>query len=103
MIDTYTPEQLAEKYGHLTESEDPVRWFKRRLFDGRIPGKRLSRNIVVMTDKHIDLWLHGDEPAPAANPAVMEDSPAEPIVGILTSVSNRRRIKVASAAAAPIR
>lgn len=47
---------------------DGVRWLKRRIAAGQIPGKRLSRNVFVMTDKHIEQWLEGDA-APVAEPA----------------------------------
>ena len=91
----YTLEEVDREILQPLGLPDGVRWLKRRIVDGRIPGKRLSRNLFVMTEKHIDLWLHGDEPAPAAKPLVTDDSPPEPAVPVLTSVSNRRRIKSA--------
>ncbi|BDY31449.1 hypothetical protein [Mycolicibacterium mageritense] len=61
MINAHTPEQVAEAYAHIIPGEHKVRWLKDRLADGRIPSKRLTRNARVMTDKHIEQWLEGDD------------------------------------------
>lgn len=89
----YTLEEVDREILQLLGWADGVRWLKCRIAAGQIRGKRLSRNVFVMTEKHIDLWLHGDdEPTSAVPLVVVDDSPAGPIVG-LGSVSNRRRIK----------
>lgn len=96
MIKVYTLEEVDREILQPLGWTDGVRWLKRRIAAGQIPGKRLSRNVFVMTEKHVDLWLHGEEPTPAAKPVADEDSPAEPDVRFLaslSSVSNRRRIK----------
>lgn len=89
----YTLEEVDREILQPLGWTDGVRWLKRRIAAGQIPGKRLSRNVFVMTEKHIDLWLHSDdEPTSAAPLVIVDDSPAELLVG-LSSVSNRRRIK----------
>lgn len=91
----YTLEEVDREILQPLGWTDGVRWLKRRIAAGQIPGKRLSRNVFVMTEKHVDLWLHGEEPKPAANPVADEDPPAEPDVRFLSSLSSvsRRRLK----------
>ncbi|OFB37982.1 hypothetical protein BA059_16680 [Mycolicibacterium sp. (ex Dasyatis americana)] len=82
MIQAHALEVVAEAYADVIPAVDKVRWLKRRIKDGRIPGKRLSRNVVVMTDKHIEEWLNGDD-AP-------EPAPVEP-VSIVDGLAAHRR------------
>lgn len=94
MIEVYTLEEVDARILQPLGWTDGVRWLKRRIADGRIPGKRLNRNVFVMTDKHIDQWLHGDEPPSAA--VEPSEPPAEAPPGdILYGLSprSRRRLK----------
>lgn len=94
MIEAFTPAEVAEKYLGKFDLDDPERWLRRRLADGRIKGKWLSRKrgLVLMTEKHIELWLDGDE------------MPAVPVVAadegtVVSGVSGRaaaRRLRRAS-------
>lgn len=93
MTEVYTPAQVVERYlshGQLGEVKDPERWLRRRLADGRIPGKWLSRRrgLVVMTDKHIDQWLNGDE-----QPATPTESTETTAItaGVTTRAARRLR------------
>ncbi|AVO21651.1 excisionase [Mycobacterium phage TChen] len=86
MIEAYPVEQVADKY--LPHMKDRVRWMKRRLAKGEIPGKRLSRRVWVMTDAHIEEWLSG-----GGSPVVQEDHPVEPVepVSLVDGLSERAR------------
>ena len=73
MKPSYSPEQVAAE--HLpADWKDAVRWLKRRLASGEIPGKRISRGVWRMTDEDIEAWLSArDEPAaPAASVSVID-------------------------------
>lgn len=83
MIKAYPVAQVAREILEPLGWTDGERWLKRRIESGEIPGKRLSRNKFVMTDKHIEDWLNGDN-APEL------EAPAEP-VSIVDGLSARRR------------
>lgn len=84
MIKVYPVADVAREILEPLGWTDGERWLKRRIKAGLIPGKRLSRNKVVMTDKHIEEWLNGDN---APGDAVV----VEP-VSLADGLSSRRRI-----------
>lgn len=86
----YTIDQVVEKYLAHLGMKDPHRWLATRLKDGRIPGKPLcrKRGMWVMTDRHIDRWLNGDE-----SPEAPEVSPEDVQLGVTPRAS--RRLKTA--------
>ncbi|XAF37048.1 excisionase [Mycobacterium phage MKC-IRE-02] len=86
MIEAYPVEQVADKY--LPHMKDRVRWMKRRLKKGEIPGKQLSRSVWVMTDAHIEQWLSG-------GPPVAHQEPVEP-VSLVDGLSARSRRRLAA-------
>ena len=86
MIEAYPVEQVADKY--LPHMKDRVRWMKRRLKKGEIPGKQLSRSVWVMTDAHIEQWLSG-------GPSVAHQDPVEP-VSLADGLSARSRRRLAA-------
>lgn len=62
MIPSYSPEEVAA--AHLpAEWKDRVRWLKRRLKSGEIPGKKIGRGVYRMTDAHINAWLSSQDDA----------------------------------------
>lgn len=82
MKPSYSPEQVAAE--HLpSDWKDAVRWLKRRLASGEIPGKRISRGVWRMTDEDIEAWLSS------------RDQPAEPrpTVSVLDGLSPRSRAR----------
>ncbi|OBB15080.1 hypothetical protein A5761_15185 [Mycolicibacterium setense] len=83
MIKAYPVAQVAREILEPLGWTDGERYLKRRIAAREIPGKRLSRNVFVMTDKHIEDWLNGDD-APDL------EAPAEP-VSIVDGLSARRR------------
>lgn len=71
---SYSAEEVAQQ--HLpAEWKDRVRWLKRRLASGEIPGKQISRGVWRMTDDDIAAWL-GSRPVPSA--ASQLEPPAPP-------------------------
>lgn len=85
MKPSYSPEQVAAE--HLPPDwKDAVRWLKRRLASGEIPGKRISRGVWRMTDEDIEAWLS------ARDRPVVEQPP----VSILDGLSPRSRARRAS-------
>ncbi|MEW2478684.1 hypothetical protein AB0876_03760 [Mycobacterium sp. NPDC049093] len=84
MIKVYPVADVAREILEPLGWTDGERWLKRRIKAGLIPGKRLSRNKVVMTDKHIEEWLNGDN-------APSEVAVVEP-VSLADGLSSRRRI-----------
>ena len=84
MIKVYPVADVAREILEPLGWTDGERWLKRRIKAGLIPGKRLSRNKVVMTDKHIEEWLNGDN-APGDTGVV------EP-VSLADGLSSRRRL-----------
>lgn len=98
MIVVYQLEEVDREILQPLGWTDGVRWLKRRIAAGQIPGKRLSRNVFVMTDKHLEQWLEGDT-APVAKPASAPDPVAAPAVEepvtFLRNLSTRsaRRVK----------
>ena len=88
MTESFTPAEVAAKHLAGLGLADPERWLRRRLADGRIPCKWLSRRrgLVVMTDKHIDQWLNGDEQPTTAT----ESTEPAPITAGMTRRSARR-------------
>ena len=95
MIAAHTPEQVAETYLAGLGLKDPVRWLKRRLTTGHIPGKRLSRNVWVMTDRHIEAWLNTPTPVPVKAPRVVPDD-APLAAGLSARSAKRRRLEAAA-------
>ncbi|MDO3401929.1 hypothetical protein QWI29_17955 [Mycolicibacterium neoaurum] len=82
MKQSYPPEQVAAE--HLpSDWKDAVRWLKRRLASGEIPGKRISRGVWRMTDEDVEAWLS------------TRDKPAAPVaeVSVLDGLSSRSRAK----------
>lgn len=93
MITSHTLEAVAA--AHLPkEWKNPVRWLKERLAAGEIPGKELSRGVWVMTDKHIEAWLEGGEPAKKVEPQP-EPEPVMPLVEGLSRRSHARIVRSA--------
>lgn len=88
MIKVYPVADVAREILEPLGWTDGERWLKRRIKAGLIPGKRLSRNKVVMTDKHIEEWLNGDS-APA------EEAPSD-VVSLADGLSERARRRLAS-------
>ncbi|MFV8266426.1 hypothetical protein ACNQR9_25755 [Mycolicibacterium peregrinum] len=84
MIKVYPVADVAREILEPLGWTDGERWLKRRIKAGVIPGKRLSRNKVVMTDKHIEEWLNGDN-APG-DTAVVEP------VSLADGLSSPRRL-----------
>lgn len=93
MIVSHSLETVAAL--HLpAEWSDGVRWLKRRLASGEIPGKQLSRGVWRMTDSDIAAWLERrDQPVRDVEPAA--DVPVTSIVDGLSRRS-RRRVQVVS-------
>lgn len=92
---SYSAEEVAAQ--HLpAEWKDRVRWLKRRLASGEIPGKQISRGVWRMTDDDIAAWLGS---RPAATEQTVADEPALPSpVSFLDALSpaSRARVKQAS-------
>lgn len=87
MIRTYSPEEVAA--AHLPDEwTDRVRWLKRRLASGEIPGKRISRGVWRMTDADIEVWL-------AKRSEVVEEEQPAPF-SVIEGLSSRSRAKRAS-------
>lgn len=87
MIKVYPVADVAREILEPLGWTDGERWLKRRIalppgHPEMVPGKRLSRNVFVMTDKHIEEWLNGDN-AP-------ESTPVEP-VSIVDGLAAHRR------------
>ena len=62
---SYSAEEVAQQ--HLPDEwKDRVRWLKRRLASGEIPGKQISRGVWRMTDDDIAAWL-GARTTPTVN------------------------------------
>jgi hypothetical protein len=86
MTATHTLAEVAAM--HLpAEWKDGVRWLKRRLAAGEIPGKRLNRNTWVMTDAHIEQWLNTPT---APEPVAAQPEPLTVIDGL--STRSRKRL-----------
>lgn len=95
MITSHTLEAVAD--AHLPkEWKNPVRWLKERLAAGEIPGKELSRGVWVMTDKHIEEWLEGGEPAKRVVPE--SDPVPEPSVPLIEGLSRRSHARIVRSA-----
>lgn len=88
MIKAYPVSQVAREILEPLGWTDGERYLKRRIAAREIPGKRLSRNVFVMTDKHIEEWLNGDD-APA------DDAPSD-VVSLADGLSERARRRLAS-------
>ncbi|OMB98519.1 hypothetical protein A5746_14360 [Mycolicibacterium conceptionense] len=86
MIKVYPVADVAREILEPLGWTDGERWLKRRIKAGVIPGKRLSRNKVVMTDKHIEEWLNGDNA-----PGDVAADVVEP-VSLADGLSSPRRI-----------
>ncbi|WP_216622558.1 hypothetical protein [Mycolicibacterium fortuitum] len=84
VIKAYPVSQVAREILEPLGWTDGERYLKRRIAAREIPGKRLSRNVFVMTDKHIEEWLNGDN-APG-DTAVVEP------VSLADGLSSPRRI-----------
>lgn len=91
MIRSYTVEEVAE--AHLpAQWSDRVRWLKRRLASGEIPGKRLNRNTWVMTDEDIETWLMTrDTPPRSATGPTIDSSGAGDRALVINGLSARSR------------
>ncbi len=91
MIVSYSVEEVAAQ--HLpAEWKDGVRWLKRRLASGEIPGKLISRGVWRMTDADIAAWLQTrDQPAAPLAPA--DDGGGMP-ASIVDGLSRRSRRRV---------
>ena len=88
---SFTVEEVAAE--HLPETwKDPVRWMKRRLASGEIPGKRLNRTTWVMTEADVEKWLTSRTATPVAAPA---DAPVVDLADGLSERSRRRLQKTA--------
>ncbi|WAY18442.1 hypothetical protein OF855_24710 [Mycolicibacterium fortuitum] len=88
MIKAYPVAQVAREILEPLGWTDGERYLKRRIAARKIPGKRLSRNVFVMTDKHIEEWLNGDD-APA------DEAPSD-VVSLADGLSERARRRLAS-------
>lgn len=95
---SYSAEEVAAQ--HLpAEWKDRVRWLKRRLAAGEIPGKKISRGVWRMTDEDIAAWL-GSPTVPVDNldeepqPGTAHHAPVSFIDGL--SPGSRARVKRAS-------
>lgn len=90
MKQSYSLEQVAAE--HLPAGwKDGVRWLKRRLASGEIPGKRISRGVWRMTDEDVEAWLSSRNQH--AGPSSGDERPA---VSILDGLSSRSRARRAS-------
>lgn len=90
MIRSYSPEQVAAV--HLPEEwKDRVRWLKRRLATGEIPGKRISRGVYRMTDEDVEAWLQARNAANTAPQA--ETVQTEATVSVIDGLSSRTRAR----------
>lgn len=91
---SYSAEEVAEQ--HLpAEWKDRVRWLKRRLASGEIPGKQISRGVWRMTDDDIAAWL-GARPEPVS-PADRESAPSAAVhapVSFVDGLSQGSRARV---------
>lgn len=96
MINAHTPEQVVEAYAHIIPGEHKLRWLKDRLADGRIPSKRLTRNVRVMTDKHIEKWLEGEEPGPVKK--VEAEPKPQPAASVVSGLSRRSHARIVRSA-----
>lgn len=95
---SYSAEEVAAQ--HLpAEWKDRVRWLKRRLASGEIPGKQISRGVWRMTDDDINTWLESrpstqhtaDEDRPSQVSAAVSPSPVSFLDGL--SSGSRARVK----------
>lgn len=93
MISAHTPEQIVEAYAHIIPGEHKLRWLKDRLADGRIPSKRLTRTVRVMTDKHIEKWLEAEESAERVAP----QPESEPVTSLIEGLSRRSHARIVRA------
>ena len=90
MLESYSPEEVAA--AHLpAEWKDRVRWLKRRLKSGEIPGKRIGRGVYRMTDAHIAEWLSRQDDS-----GVEDDVQEIASVSIIDGLSARSRARRAS-------
>lgn len=87
---SYSAEQVAAE--HLPEEwSDRVRWLKRRLASGEIPGKQISRGVWRMTEAHIAAWLVERETETDSAPVEVD----EEFTAGLSERSKRRLLRTA--------
>jgi hypothetical protein len=89
---SYSAEEVAAQ--HLpVEWKDRVRWLKRRLASGEIPGKQISRGVWRMTDDDIAAWL-GSRPAPTAEEKPADTRTVHAPISFIDALSQGSRARV---------